>query len=223
MYLQKQLLHSNITSMRIWDCLTHLVRALLVLDCMRAVLLQIYIHMRYVAYICTDRGLKRSITCFESFMIYSWIKLQTQSLLAERYSLSPGHFECTLAADSTNPRPKHQVHGLKRACLKYVLMRGFKWRKIAWNVYIDLLYPSKKVHSSITLLIEPIIHSRPLPSRTAKIVVMTTESAMDIMKKLSISDALSMRHRYPQNSLLRACYDERISPVSYLQDTLTMW
>ncbi|KAL7923811.1 hypothetical protein ACQKWADRAFT_320053 [Trichoderma austrokoningii] len=48
---------------------------------------------------------------------------------------------------------------------------------------------------------------------------MTTESALDIMKKLSISDALSMRNRYPQNSLLRACYNERISPVSYLQDT----
>ncbi|KAK1248311.1 hypothetical protein MKX08_006531 [Trichoderma sp. CBMAI-0020] len=48
---------------------------------------------------------------------------------------------------------------------------------------------------------------------------MTTESAMDIMKKLSISDALSMRNKYPQNSLLKACYDKRINPVSYLQDT----
>lgn len=48
---------------------------------------------------------------------------------------------------------------------------------------------------------------------------MTTDSVLDIMKKLSISDALSMKNSYPQNSLLRACYDGRISPVSYLQDT----
>ncbi|KAL7917343.1 hypothetical protein ACQKWADRAFT_306993 [Trichoderma austrokoningii] len=48
---------------------------------------------------------------------------------------------------------------------------------------------------------------------------MATDSALDIMKKLSISDALSMKNKYPQNSLLRACYDERISPVLYLQDT----
>ncbi|PTB43815.1 hypothetical protein M441DRAFT_65615 [Trichoderma asperellum CBS 433.97] len=48
---------------------------------------------------------------------------------------------------------------------------------------------------------------------------MTTDSILDIMKNLSISDALSMKNSYPQNSLLRACYDERISPVSYLQDT----
>ncbi|OTA03728.1 hypothetical protein A9Z42_0042060 [Trichoderma parareesei] len=48
---------------------------------------------------------------------------------------------------------------------------------------------------------------------------MATGTVMEIMKKLSIGDALIMKNNFPQSGLLQACYDERINPVPYFQES----
>ncbi|KAL7903714.1 hypothetical protein GGI35DRAFT_472902 [Trichoderma velutinum] len=46
-----------------------------------------------------------------------------------------------------------------------------------------------------------------------------TATVADIMKKLSVTDALSLRNSMPNSKILDDCLDQRVDPVSYFQQT----